>query len=59
MSYEGNEVGLNHRVMRLNEEIEKMFYYARSSKAVRMTTEGRSTWPLDRANKQNVSSSYL
>ena len=30
-------------VMNLNEEVEKMLYYAGSSKAVRMPTEGRST----------------
>ena len=62
MSYEGNEVGLNHRVMRLNEEIEKMFYYARSSKAVRMFSKGRLTeraprW-VERANKMYPVPSY-
>ena len=66
MSYKGNEVGLNYGVMRLNEEIEKMFYYVRSSKAVGMSSEGRSTRPTDRpssrmgrASKQNVPSSFL
>ena len=52
MSYKGNEVGLNHRVMRLNEDIEKMLYYARSSKAARMLSESRSTKSLDRASSR-------
>ena len=57
---------LNMGVMNLNEEVEKMFYYAGSSKAIRMPTKGRSTRPLDRvssrvgrASRQNVSSSFL
>ena len=51
-------------VMSLNEEAEKMIYYARSSKTVQKPPEGRSIGPLDRASswvgrasKQNVSSS--
>ena len=39
-------------VMRLTEEVEKMLYYARSSKPVKMPSEGRSTRPLDRASSK-------
>ena len=34
---------LTMEVMGLNEEVENMLYYVRSSKAVRMSVEGRST----------------
>ena len=63
---ENNVCDLNMGVINLNEEVEKMLYYAGSSKAIRMPTKGRSTRPLDRASsrvsrasRQNISSSFL
>ena len=51
------------KVMRLNGEVEKMLYYARSNKVVRMPSEGRSTerapgW-IERANRMCPIASYI